>query len=181
MKALYWIVGVVVVAGGAWAVMGMPGLDRSGGGNTDTSPDTQDVSNASEATDVQDEPGEFKGSLQDLVARSGSWQCEVSVTTQGVTTKGTTYASGGKVRADFVSSVPGYGDITSHMIMRDATVYTWSSMMSTGMKFPIQDGKMQGDRKSTEVTPQFDQMYDYSCAAWTTDESKFALPSGITF
>jgi hypothetical protein len=185
MKALYWIAGIAVVAGAAWVVLGMPKNTGLGGwGEADPSKNTQEAAGG-EPTQPTDAPAgetqQFKGSLQELVGRSGSWQCTVSVTAQDITTTGTTYVAGGKVRADYVSPVPGYGNVESHMIMRDTTVYTWTSLMSQGMKFPIQDGKMQGERKSTEVTPQFDQAYDYSCAAWTADESKFALPAGITF
>lgn len=123
----------------------------------------------------------FNGKLETLVAEGGSWECTSSVTSQGVTTKGTSYIGGTMVRSDFVSSVPQYGDIDSHMIMRDETVYTWSNLMPRGMKFPLEDGKMKGERSSTEVTPQFDGEYDYSCKAWPTDESKFALPEGVMF
>jgi hypothetical protein len=176
MKIVYAFVGVLILGGGVWYVLTS---------DTQTTPGADQNQEVSQKADVREtpsgEPGQFRGSLQQLVARAGSWQCTIDVTTQGVPTKGTTYIADGKVRADFVSAVPGYTDIESHMIMRDNTVYTWSSLMAQGMKFPIQDGQLQGERKSTEVTPQFDQAYDYSCAAWQTDESKFALPSGITF
>lgn len=176
MKIVYALIGILILGGGAWYVFTNDTQDTPEAGQN------QQVTQGAEVRETpSDEPGQFKGSLQQLVARAGSWQCAIDVTTQGITTKGTTYIAGGKVRADYVSSVPGYADIESHMIMRDEAVYTWSSLMAQGMKFPLEDGKMQGDRKSTEVTPQFDQAYDYTCAVWSTDESKFALPSGITF
>lgn len=174
MKILYGIIALVVVSGGAWYVMNLP--------ETASPTETPDSNSPRMNSDApSNESMQFKGSLQALAARGGSWQCDVSVTTEGVTTKGTTYVTGEMVRADYVTDVPQYGDIESHMIMREATVYTWSNLMSRGMKFPITDGKMSGERSTTEVTPQFDGEYDYSCKAWPTDESKFALPQGITF
>lgn len=172
MKILYGIIGLILVAGGVWYATSM----------TPTETETVDANTENMNSDAPStEAMNFKGSLQGLVARGGSWQCEVSVTTEGVTTKGTSYIASGMVRTDFVSTVPQYGEIESHMIMRDSTVYTWSNLMPQGMKFPIVDGTMGGARSSTEVTPQFDGEYDYTCKAWPTDESKFALPTDITF
>lgn len=181
MKALYWIIGAVVVAGGAWVVLGMPtSLGLGGWGETDPNTRTQgEEMQASDTPSVENQ--DFTGSLQELIARGGSWKCDVSVTVENITTTGTNYVGGGKVRADFTSVVPQYGTITSHMIMRDNTVYSWSDLSPQGLKFAVENGEVQDTRTSTEATPQFDQAYDYTCSAWPTDESKFTLPTGITF
>lgn len=129
---------------------------------------------------VSSETQNFKGSMQELMARGGSWKCDVSVTTEGITSTGTTYVAGDMVRADFVSTMPQVGNIETHMLMRDNTAYTWSSMMNRGFKFPISGAEGQPE-VSAEMAAQVNQDYDYRCAAWPTDENKFALPTGITF
>lgn len=181
MKALYWIIGVVVVAGGAWVALGMPtNLGLGGWTETDSGSNTQNgTTTGSDAPSTENQ--DFKGSLQELITRGGSWKCDVSVTVENITTTGTNYVGGGKVRADFTSVVPEFGNITSHMIMRENTVYSWSDLSPKGLKFAVENGEVQDPRTSTEATPQFDQAYNYTCSAWPTDESKFELPSGITF
>lgn len=123
--------------------------------------------------------GEFSGSMGDLIARSGSWQCTVSVNASGVVSEGTTYISGGKMRSDFTSTIPQVGDVSSHMIMRENTVYTWSSMLNRGFRFPVQGGQAQG--QGSAEAAMFNENYNYDCDVWLADESKFELPAGITF
>jgi len=169
MKILYALIGLAVVGIGAWFVM-----------NPRPAADTPTVEQEQARDLPSNETQAFKGSMQQLMARGGSWRCDVSLTTEGVTTSGTTYVAGGMVRADFVSNVPQIGNVESHMIMRDNTAYTWTSMMNQGFKFPIESAEGQPE-VSAEVAAQVNQQYDYRCTAWPTDESKFALPSGITF
>lgn len=168
MKILYALIGLVVVGAGVWFVM-----------NQQPASDT--ASNASGSSEmVSSETQDFKGSMQELMGRGGSWKCDVSVTTEDITSTGTTYVAQDMVRADFVSEIPQVGKMESHMLMRDKTAYTWTSMMSKGFKFPI--SRNEGEPEvSAEVSAQLNQDYDYHCVAWPTDESKFALPSGITF
>jgi hypothetical protein len=172
MKWLYGIIGLIVVGGGIWYAMNMNGDANDATIQTAEQANTQDA--------PSNESQQFRGSLKDLMARSGSWRCDISVTTEGVTASGTTYVAQGKVRADFVSEVPQFGSVASPMIMRDNTAYTWTDMMNQGFKFPIQGAEVEPE-VSAEVAAQMNQAYDYSCAAWPTDESKFALPSDITF
>lgn len=170
MKILYGIIALVVVAGGAWYVMQ----------GTAEAPSQEMASESRTDGATAHESQIFSGSMQDLMTRSGSWQCDVSVTAEGITTSGTTYVSGGKIRADFTSNVPQVGNIESHMIMRDNTAYTWSNMMNRGFKFPIKGNEVEPE-VSAEMAAQVNQNYDYNCKAWSADENKFALPTGITF
>lgn len=169
MKALYALIGLLIIIAIAWFFLQ----------GTAEAPATGEPQAMQQQENTQTN-GVFSGSMQQLMARGGSWQCDVSVTNEGITTTGTTYAANGKMRADFVSNVPQAGTVESHMIMRDNTAYTWTSMMNRGFKFPIQGGEAQPE-VSAEVAAQVNQNYDFNCTAWTTDESKFTLPSGVTF
>lgn len=168
MKILYALIALAVVGGGAWFVMNRE--EATG------APSSAQESSEMVSTETQN----FKGSMQELMARGGSWKCDVSVTTEGITSTGTTYVAQGRVRADFVSEIPQVGKMESHMLMRDNTAYTWTSMMNQGFKFPIKGNEVEPE-VSAEVAAQINQDYDYRCTAWPTDESVFALPSGITF
>lgn len=171
MKILYAFIGLVVVAGGAWFVLNLQSPEETPS-MAQESPETSDM--------PSNEAQDFKGSMQELMARGGSWRCDVTATIQGITSSGTTYVADGMVRADFTSSVPQIGNIESHMIMRGNTAYTWSSMMNQGFKFPIRGGEVEPE-VSAEMAAQVNQEYDYRCVAWPTDESVFALPTDITF
>jgi hypothetical protein len=168
MKIVYALIGLLILGGGAWFVMNQQPVSET--------PSAAEETSEAPSTETQ----AFKGSMQELVARGGSWRCDVSITAEGISSTGTTYVADGKVRADFVSTMPQVGQVETHMLMLGNTAYTWTSMMKTGFKFPIR-GAEADPEVSAEVSAQLNQDYDYRCVAWPTDESKFALPSGITF
>lgn len=174
----YWIIGAVVVVGGAWFVMGMPtnlGLDGWRESNPSASTH-QDVNTPSNET------MEFNGSMQQLMARSGSWQCEYAADVGGTNVKGITYISGGKIRSDILTTIPQLGrSVDMHMILLGTTAYTWNSMSPQGMKITMNNGQANAAGADAQAWAQFNQQYGYKCSAWPTDESKFALPAGITF
>ncbi len=95
---------------------------------------------------------------------------------------GTVFISGKKIRGDFVSkvSIEGLGamsDIKTYMISDGESVYTWSSMTTDGYKAPV----TKEVPKETHATVPTDQELDYKCVVWKIDESKFSLPTNITF
>lgn len=171
MKILYTLIALVVVGGGAWYLMQ----------GTVEAP-TQDANGAqmNEVPAAAPDEQKFSGSMQELMARGGSWTCDVSSTAGGVNSSGTTYSANGMVRSDFTSSIPQVGNIESHIIVRDGFAYTWTSMMNQGFKFPI--GEAEGEAEvSAEVAAQVNQDYNFSCTPWVVDESVFTLPSTIAF
>lgn len=176
MKILVAVVGLVAVGGVAWYF--------AGGRADDVAPlnveeYVQDVGpNASEAAESE---GTFSGSMKDLLGRAGAWRCEVSVDSDGVVSTGTTYVSGGKMRADFTSNIPQVGNVASHMITRENTVYTWTSMMNRGFKFPVENGEVEASGQNSQQANMYNKNYDYDCKMWAADEGVFSLPSGVTF
>ncbi|OGG58491.1 hypothetical protein A2765_02040 [Candidatus Kaiserbacteria bacterium RIFCSPHIGHO2_01_FULL_56_24] len=170
MKILYALVGLVVISVGAWLVLGQKG------GAVET------ISPGVEASDLSSSGTmEFNGSLQQLMARSGSWQCEYAADVGGTSVKGTTYISGGKIRSDILTTIPQLGrNVDMHMILLGNTAYTWNSMSPQGMKITMNNGQANAGA-GEQAWAQFNQQYGYMCKSWATDESKFTLPSGITF
>ncbi len=173
MKILYAVIGLAVLGGGAWYATQM-----QGGAVPEASQDSP--SQNTQTNTPTNESQNFSGSMQELMARGGSWTCDVTSTAGGITSSGTTYVANGMVRSDFSSNIPQVGNIQSYMIVRDGLAYSWTSMMNQGFKFPIAQSEGEAE-VSAEVAAQINQDYDFSCRPWSVDASKFALPSGITF
>lgn len=112
----------------------------------------------------------------ELAMRADSSECQVSTTHDVVTSSGTVYVANGKVRADFTAKAVGMS-ITGHVIQTEGYAYSWSDLMPQGVKVRIDEAPAaaasQGFDSSTQV--------EYSCIEWMTDESKFAVPSSVTF
>lgn len=126
------------------------------------------------------EPGKTEGSLQDLAKRSGDWKCTVDASTAQSVSSGVTYISGGKIRADFTTSVQGYGNVDSHMLADGTHVYSWSSMMPQGIK-TAQTAAGQGGAETSGSGMDANQSYSYDCQPWTPEPSVFAVPAEVTF
>lgn len=124
----------------------------------------------------------FNGSMKDLIARGGDYECTFSQTNDMSDSTGTVFISGAKLRGDFKTTVKAVSNmnVESHMISDGAFMYTWSSMMPTGMKIAIAEGSTA---ETSPATQSFDynQKLDYDCKPWTSDVAKFTLPTDITF
>jgi len=123
-----------------------------------------------------------KTTLAKLMEKGGNYQCTFVHKTQVGDSTGTVFISGKKIRGDFVSKVSiegigNMGDIKTYMISDGESVYTWSSMTTDGYKAPV----TQDTSKETGTNVPTDQELDYKCVGWKVDESKFSLPTNITF
>lgn len=127
------------------------------------------------------EPMKVNASLAELVARSGSWRCAVDSTTAQTVSAGVTYVSGGKVRADFTTTVPNYGSVETHMIADGRDVYTWSSLMSQGMRTPMVTPQATQGAAPSGQGVSANTKYAYTCEPWNADAALFTVPTNITF
>lgn len=167
-KILYIVIGLAVVGGGAWWAL------------SGTSSETGEQE-STEVSATTDSPETFSGNFQALLARSGSHKCEMSTTTNGVTTSGVIYVANGNVRGDFSSAVPQYGTIESHMISKEGFVYTWTSMSSQGFKFPVAVDGAVNTSGNTQADALLKTNYSYTCTPTTVTSAQFELPSGVKF
>ena len=177
IKIIAGLFAAVAVGTGGWFMMHHPSTPKADRTNTEvvatsTTPSTESFS--------------AKSSLKDIVARGGSWQCTYQINVAGVNSTGTVYVAGGKVRSDFSSKVPQVNmTIDSHMVSDGAYAYTWTSAMPQGYKVAL-DAKAKtamGGSAPASAHQDFDYngALDYNCVAWPTDESKFVVPTNITF
>ncbi len=149
------IAAVVVVAAGAWFFISGNGGDMMMSSN---------------------EP-QMQMSMKELIAMGRSQKCDFSEPQSN--TAGTIYIADGKVRGDFTSQNQG-ASMSGHMIVDGTTVYTWMDGMNQGFKTSFNPTGAQGEGDTQQgLSP--DKKTDYKCETWSKDESKFAMPAGITF
>jgi hypothetical protein len=124
-------------------------------------------------------PQTSSGTIAELVARGGSWTCNVSRVTGNEQTQGTLHVGGGKMRGDFTAQSP-KGPIESHMISDGKTMYVWSSARPQGFKMAAPAAGKAGPPANSQAK-LYNQNVDYACSPWTVDAAEFELPAGITF
>src|SRR5690606_18080447 len=119
-----------------------------------------------------------EGTLAELLALGGNYECSVSMNAGEVTSSGTVYISGSDIRGDFTSEVMDQS-VESHMIQTGGYTYTWTNLMPQGMKLPVVEGEAQGDTSASGFDASADVSYD--CRAWTANSQVFVLPTSVTF
>ncbi len=144
-----------------------------------------DTTTASDTATVQEGsamPNGKKMAFAEFIKKGGSYECSVTQNVQNIASNGHVFIDGERIRGEFTTSVAGQ-TIDSSMITKDGMAYVWSSMAPMGMKMPVV--KNQNDTSAQPMSGSYsfnaEQIGDYDCNEWKVDESKFALPSGITF
>ena len=125
-------------------------------------------------------------SLYDLLAAGISQKCTFKSTDDSGNSEGTSYVSGGKVRADF--TVDASGKVTvSHMISDGKTSYIWTEGETNGFMMTVGESEETGTsapstgQTGTESNADLSQKADYNCSAWIPDNSLFNPPSDVAF
>ncbi len=121
--------------------------------------------------------------FSEFIKGFGSYQCTVNQSVNGNETKGTIYLSKGLLRGEF-ASVARSLKIDTNFIVRDGYTYTWTSLMPKfGFKTKInsENRESSGSQNSGSYNFNAEKVGDYNCEAWTVDQSKFNLPTGIEF
>ena len=157
---MWSLIGVVVVAGAFYIFKG----------------ESDPVENGT----VQGEQTSKKMAFSEFVKQGGSYKCEVKQSTSDFKNGGTVYISGGNIRGDFSTVAEGI-TMNTYFILRDGYTYNWSSVApNSGVKMLI-----PVDSETTVNSEVYswsaNQIGDYDCDPWTADESKFTLPTNVTF
>ncbi len=127
-------------------------------------------------------PAGKKMAFSEFIKQGGSYKCTVTQTVATMTTNGTVYIDGSKIKADFAVSVAGQS-INTTMIVRDGYTYTWTSNAPTkGFKTKVaaSTGDSSAGPKGT-YTWDGSQIGEYSCDPWVAQASVFELPATVTF
>lgn len=168
----YAVIGLVAVVG----VLGGSAWFFS---TSQTPPHDTSTEVAAENT-PSEEPQTGEGTVQDLLNRTGSWECTVASSAGGTTTNGTAHIADGAIRGTFRSAIPQLGGmtITSNLLVREGYAYVWTSLYPQGTKValanaPAESSENNGISLSSAVS--------YTCTPWVVDTSLFTLPEGISF
>lgn len=125
--------------------------------------------------------GKYEGSISELSNSGDSYTCTVTSTTNGMISNGVVYVSGKNIRADFESEIPMAGKISTYMIADGEYVYTWSSMLSEGFKTLQTKDESSVSSESSVQSFDMNHKQSYDCNKTSVDNSKFELPSDVTF
>lgn len=123
-----------------------------------------------------------KIAFAEFLKTGGSYKCTVRQYVGDMNVVGQAYISDGLIRGEYNTKAQGM-NIDATMIVRDGYTYTWSSI-APGMGFKAKVVESDGGSKTaTAGTYSFnaEQIGDYDCDDWDLDESKFVVPTTITF
>ncbi|MEK7650314.1 MAG: hypothetical protein AAB364_00335 [Patescibacteria group bacterium] len=143
---------------------------------TTTTETSTATSNTSDGTNVSNNG--TNGTLRQLLALSGDWTCTVENKTPGAESTGTVYLSGQMMRGDFM--LQNQATSEAHMIKTGNDMYVWNGAQGAKMSMDMTTQAGNTQTKSNNSV-DLDQKVDYQCQSWTKDESKFAVPSGVSF
>lgn len=165
-----WVLVAIIVVVGGYGVVKNKSADVS----------TQEGQMDNNAPVYSTETGK-KMAFSQFVKEGGSYKCEVKQSITDFDNTGTVYLSDGNMRGEFSTVAEGKTMDTS-FIFKDEYMYSWSSALpNMGFKMKVDPTVDAGSDASGTYSWNADQIGDYNCEVWTTDSSKFALPSGVTF
>ena len=120
--------------------------------------------------------------FSEFIKTGGSYKCTVNQSVGGVDTKGLTYLNNKMIRGEYNTKVQGMS-IDTTLIVRDGFTYTWTSLAPTmGFKAKVVDKAPDNQAEmSGKYSFNAEQIGDYDCQSWTADDSKFTLPTSVTF
>lgn len=129
------------------------------------------------------QPAGKKIAFSELLKQGGSYQCTVTQYVNETESNGTVFIHKDHIRGEFTTAVQGM-NIDTTMVVNDGYTYTWSSMMpNKGFKAKVVEVVGGDAAVGTSGMYSFNasQIGDYTCESWTVDESKFVVPTTITF
>lgn len=164
-KVLAGVLAVALIAGGVLL------FSR----NKSSSPE---VASNEEAAPKAEEAGMQQRSMKDLLAANKNQTCTFSGVEQGGEYNGTVYLAGKKMRTDSNVKINN-SELASHMISDGVVGYMWMDGETRGFKIALESEQAANPGQGGSV--DFNKNYNYSCKDWSPDNSKFELPSGVTF
>ncbi|OGM28907.1 hypothetical protein A2801_03025 [Candidatus Woesebacteria bacterium RIFCSPHIGHO2_01_FULL_41_10] len=136
-----------------------------------------------QATTMNSNDEGTRGSLKDLMSLAQNQEC--SFVDSESKSEGTVFVAQGNMRGDFeVTSET--GTLVSHVIVKNDEMYLWMDDAEDGFKTTlsaVEDAAEEISESSPTYSNSVDlnQDVDYSCKPWAGDNSKFVLPSNVTF
>ena len=134
------------------------------------SKDSSSQQNMEEKMGLMDESMTSKATLRTLLEQGKNTSCNISSSSEGITTEGTVYINAdGDLRGDFISKTS-TDSADSHLIIKDNVAYVWSGGEGVQVKVNTEDG-------ITEQAVNLDLEFVYDCTSWDRDETMLELPA----
>lgn len=121
----------------------------------------------------------MKGSIISLLSGGKTLSCKVTYPDNKGT--GTIVVADKKFAGDFDVKDNSGKTTTAHMISDGTDVYIWSEKLPMGVKMNLNAAKSAASNAQTNQTVDINQNVDMQCGAWIVDNSKFVVPTAITF
>jgi hypothetical protein len=158
------IVGVIVVAGGAYLYLNPSILGSNQG-----------------AAVIEGDSASVGSTFAALVQSGQPVTCTFEYNDAGNVSSGMVYMMNGaeRIRGDFNIIESAAGAMEAHLIRDGGYNYLWGSSFEQGIKTKVtaeNEGKLFDDGNSAVSNDT-----EFTCSAWSVDESKFTLPSGVEF
>ena len=123
----------------------------------------------------------FTGTVTDLLKKNKNIMCTFKRNNNGMNMEGTVYITKQKKMAgEFIMKNSQFGTMKMYTIRSGDYGYTWGfPTMKDGTKVRLdKDGNpVKKDKNDTGI----DDLMDYTCTAWKVDNSKFTIPSDVSF
>src|SRR3989338_3588990 len=161
--------GLVVVA--VIVIFAMQG--RNGVENTSLTNDEQAIENETSGTQ--------RNSFAELMQSCENVTCTYEFADASGSQNGTVYVAGQNMRGDFTIAAAGTGSYETHMISDGEWSYMWCGPLGASQGTKIKVTADSSAEATNEQTFDYDDEYDFDCEEWNRDDSKFDLPSGVSF
>lgn len=172
------IVLVIIVAAGVWYWAVYPSGGYTAEMNTASS--TDEMASTTGGTTGGSPASGTATTYGQLVAQGGNYTCSLYTLQGSNQVRGTLYGSGGKTRADLVSSVNGT-DVTMHVIHENGYTYTWIDGQSTGTKVAASTGPSATQPTGGVIGVADNAQVSSNCTPWVPTAAQFTLPTAIKF
>jgi exopolysaccharide biosynthesis protein len=121
-----------------------------------------------------------QASIKSLLASKTPQECSFSDNTGTSNFTGTIFVANGKASGEFNVQGPS-GPIVSHMVSDGTNAYIWTSLSKQGFKMALAEASSAAANAKNSGSPDVNKTLDFKCKAWSVDNSKFTLPTDITF
>jgi hypothetical protein len=136
------------------------------------------VNTASQATSPS--VSATQSSIKSLLASKTPKQCDFSDNVGTASFTGTVYVADGKASGEFNVQTQA-GPIVSHMISDGTNAYIWTGNTKQGFKFSLAAATNAAGNTQNSQSVDVNKTFDFKCKDWSVDNSKFAIPTDVTF
>ncbi len=133
-----------------------------------------------EKTQNQQTSSLTQASIKSLLASKTPQECNFSDNSGAAKFTGTIFVANGKASGEFNIQAPS-GPIVSHMVSDGTNAYVWTSMSKQGFKMALAEASSAAANNKNAGSPDVNKTFDFKCQNWSLDNSKFTLPTDITF